>query len=447
MPTTRSQTKALSGVPGPDVHPAGHLPHKKDRGEESAEKASEKSINSVRLPARQGSTESLSEVPPIFTIDLSLPPDQRYVEVARAYKDKIANLTHLFDDLLEEGRLPKRLIRLLARILLRKLYSHEQTEELRGICKVTGLDMYLLVALNVLLDLFMGCTSGGMRIKEGRKEKMAHFRCLDWSMDELRDIVVQFEFVESPGGKVIATTINYVGYVGVLTGVRKGLSMSLNFRPYHNNDSDLHTNLRFRLHQLLVLTGFRESISSQLRHLLIPSKQPNRPAPPDLAEIMERFPGTTSTPCYLIFSSSTQTVVMEKDLTSAGMLSSPDFITVTNHDIVDESRAAGLPPIHRKKQHGGIQMDEIIDESIERKGCMTKKWEDWCSGPSMRWKGKVESTAPDLKQLIEWVKEFPVSNEMTHFSTIMDPETGTVVWKVLWRPWESDDSGEEAWED
>jgi len=33
---------------------------------------------------------------------------------------------------------------------------------------------------------------------------------------------------------VIASTIGYVGFVGALTGVRKGLSVSLNFRPYHN---------------------------------------------------------------------------------------------------------------------------------------------------------------------------------------------------------------------
>lgn len=220
MPTTRSQAKGLLGVPGPDLQPAGHVRHQDFEGEGSQPGASEETINLVKLSSTDSQTETSPEIPPVFTIDLSLPPEKRYVEVATAYKDKIANLTHLFNDLLEEGGLPKRTFTLLARILLRRLYSHEQTEELRGIRNVTGVDMYLLVALNVLLDLFMGCTSGGMRIKEGKKEKMAHFRCLDWSMDELRDIVVQFEFVERPGGKVIATTINYVGYVGVLTGVR-----------------------------------------------------------------------------------------------------------------------------------------------------------------------------------------------------------------------------------
>jgi hypothetical protein len=39
-------------------------------------------------------------------------------------------------------------------------------------------------------------------------------------MDVLRKVVVQLEFVNEPGGEVIAKSITYVGFVGVLTGVR-----------------------------------------------------------------------------------------------------------------------------------------------------------------------------------------------------------------------------------
>lgn len=228
----------------------------------------------------------------------------------------------------------------------------------------------------------------------------------------------------------------------------KGLSISLNFRPYHDNDSSLLINLKSYLHQLLVLTGFRESISSQLRHLLIPPKtRPKRPPPPDLAEIMKSFPSIRSTPSYLIFSNGIQTIVMEKDRKSARILSSPDCITVTNHDLGDEARLKGGPPAHHRKKHGGLQMDAIIDESINRKTCMTKKWADWCDGASTSSKGKHASPPPGLEQLIEWVEEYPITNNMTHFSTIMDPVTGKVVWTTVWEPWESGEESSEVDED
>lgn len=66
--------------------------------------------------------------------------------------------------------------------------------------------MYLLVAFNVLLDLWMSCTSGGARVSDSAGlETMLHFRTLDWSMDPLRKVVVHLDFVENPGGTVLAS--------------------------------------------------------------------------------------------------------------------------------------------------------------------------------------------------------------------------------------------------
>ena len=60
---------------------------------------------------------------------------------------------------------------------------------------------------------------------------MLHFRTLDWGMDPLRRVICQLDFTTKPHGPIFASTITYVGFVGVLTGVRQGLSVSLNFRP------------------------------------------------------------------------------------------------------------------------------------------------------------------------------------------------------------------------
>jgi hypothetical protein len=162
--------------------------------------------------------------PPKYTIDLSLHPSERYVQLATDFRLLLSSVAGLFDDIVHgfHPYMPTSLARLFARLILRKVYGAEETAELRGISKACGVQMYLLVALNTFLDLFMGCTSGGVRTRDGKDAatKMLHFRTLDWGMDSLRKLVVQLEFVSEKGGRVIARSITYAGFVGVLTGVR-----------------------------------------------------------------------------------------------------------------------------------------------------------------------------------------------------------------------------------
>lgn len=177
---------------------------------------------------------------PIYKIDLSLPPSERYVQLATDFAPKMQEITPLFDEVLATAirwAWLRRFIEWISTLFLRRVYSSEQTQELKGIAKASGVHLYFLVALNVLLDSLMGCTSGGVLTKpEKRKEvesnpwnedertpRMMHFRTLDWGMDELRSVIVVLEFVKSKSEtpeKVIARTITYAGFVGVLTGVR-----------------------------------------------------------------------------------------------------------------------------------------------------------------------------------------------------------------------------------
>ena len=95
-----------------------------------------------------------SDEPPRYTVDLSLPPRKRYQHIAADFKPQIATLPALFDEVVQDLRanVSVERVRWLARLLLRRVYSKEESEELRGIQEVTGIEMYLLVAFNVLLD-------------------------------------------------------------------------------------------------------------------------------------------------------------------------------------------------------------------------------------------------------------------------------------------------------
>lgn len=375
---------------------------------------------------------------PIYTIDLSRPPAQRYTELVYDFRTKIPHLTELFEDVITGFGLPVKATTRLARLLLRRLHSKEQTEEIRGISEASGVDMYLLVCLNTLLDLFMGCTSGGARVKmsgagKSRQTRMLHFRTLDWAMDPLREVVVQLNFVNEPDGPVIARSVTYVGFVGALTGVRPGLSMSLNFRPYHNDSHSRISNLQFQYHRLLVLLGWRPSISSTLRSILLPSNSSHGHGHGDtISSIQGRLPSLPSTAAYLTFSDGDQTLVMEKDRVTAHTSTSSSFIVITNHDASSDNNPASTADSDNAKL-AVTGMNELVEESQGRKEGIESKWKKAEASFRRRRKDTNRGDADAAvsvteSQLVKWVEAWPITNESTHYATIMDPLAGDFVY-------------------
>ncbi|KAK5937208.1 hypothetical protein PMZ80_010508 [Knufia obscura] len=407
--------------------------------------------------------------PPRWTIDLSLPPRDRYRQLARHYKNAIQGLTGLFDSLLRDVAVPENWIptmNRLSRFLLRRVNDRSQTEELQGIAEESGIPMYLLVAFNVILDLLMGCTSGGVRsLEKGHplsESKMLHFRTLDWSMDPLRQILVQLDFVRSNSNNpnsVLATSITYVGFTGVLTGVREGLSMSLNFRGLHDNSSRT-AQFRFYFHHLLVLLGRRPSIATYLRKFLTgdhenlealsrrrwklgqkPRLKSNVHRPPQLAEIHEAMSAYHTTAAYLIFSDGDSTMSIDKDFRTAKMRRSRNFIATTNHDVVehqeDQKENVVAARAVQSAARNAAGFAEFLDESEDRLQCISSRWkrlvarkqkERIRSGGSVSMEDVAARTCINQKQVIDWVSTYPTSNECTHFAVVLDPKAGTVVW-------------------
>lgn len=398
--------------------------------------------------------DALAYEAPKFTIDLSLDPEDRYKALAGAYKEQVQSLTGLFNSLLRDIGVPAHYhgpINHVAWFLLRSVYSPVETAELRGIVQVTGVPMYLLVSFNVILDLLMGCTSGAVKtLDPGQAKseaKMLHFRTLDWTMDPLRSVIVQLDFVRSKSAQpsvVLARSITYVGFVGCLTGVRPGLSLSLNFRPVHNA-STKRENFKFYLHHLLVLLGYRQSISSLLRSYLISEHdEDNQPA--TLAEIAEELVSRRTTAAYLTFSDGISTVVIEKDYNTGVIRRANTFIATTNHDKVEHNPlSTALTPAATEVSGGSPRVAtgllELLDESRYRLDCISSKWRarvEEAQQQSRRVNSASSSAAGanvaiTQAELIDWVTAYPTSNEFTHFATILDASTGQVVWTKAYR--------------
>ncbi|KAF7169349.1 hypothetical protein CNMCM6106_004236 [Aspergillus hiratsukae] len=443
-------------------------------------------------------TIELGDVPPIYRIDLSRPPAERYMDVAKKYRNELISLTTLFDDLVESIALNISLqwVRRVARLFLRRVYSAEETEEIRGISAATGIEMYLIVSLNVLLDVLMGCTSGAARSQDKDKDttaRMLHFRTLDWGMEALRRVLVQFEYVRGPDYEtVLATNITYIGFVGVLTGVRRGLSVSLNFRPNHDS-SGWFGDLRFYGSHVLVMLGLRISISSMLRQCIIPGettretwlgrilgglvkKRRRAVEKSTLRSICQKVMRTPSTAAYLVLCDGAEASVIEKDHRTARMDSSSSFIVATNSDFLGfelhSNDAATDVPFGAALTAGeAITMADFIEDSRERRECMQAHWDKKVAQARRSahgWKpssattrhdslrrtrssrsrvadGRVDTgsvsvgkesaeasenheVAATPEEIIRWTATYPTTNEMTHFAAVMDPAIGRAIW-------------------
>lgn len=456
--------------------------------------------------------EAEEDAPPIHRIDLSLPPSERYVALARIYRKQMRSLVGLFDELVSSLHpdIPVKLVHRLARLFLRGLYTQEETQEIRGISQATGISLYLLVALNVVLDLLMGCTSGAARSRSRATvdSTMLHFRTLDWGMDGLRKLVVQLDFFRSSESEqTIATSITYVGFVGVLTGVRKDLSVSLNFRPNHDS-TGWASDFWFYSSHVLVLLGIRQSISSLLRQYVIPPtthkkgvfsrfafwKKKGVPDldPPSLASISATLPKIPTTAAYLIFSDGTSAITLEKDYRSAVIHSSSSFIVATNCDVSANS-TSNSEHKHTEEgtSHSGLEMVtgvsvamvDLIQESDERRRLMQSRWDRKVRQTKASQKGDRNPPMPEphryptrerssrngntrnirnnaqatdttyscsssvttgepinmdplhdqgatakRSEIVDWITAYPITNECTHYATVMDPAKGKISW-------------------
>lgn len=394
--------------------------------------------------------------PRVYVIDLSLPPSERYTEVIQDFRHLVNDLKLLFDQVLTAIKpriLPLWLCHFILWIFLRRTHSREHTGEIYGLSIGFGLPIYILVAYNVLLDLLMGCTSGGVLIKApgSTKARMHHFRTLDWGMPSLRKAIVQYDFVQGPDGKVIASTIGYVGFVGVLTGVKSGLSISLNFRPYHNAHGWTWANLQYYYHLTMVLLGRKPSIAAHLRNLLLPTSSAtlslkksertksnirgptgsNSAMPTQLLDVRNALDQGSTTAAYIILCNGLETLVIEKDLKSSKMAQSSTFITTTNHDLSYESEKFARSDT--KQLFLGIGMEDLIVESVERKNCLVRKWDahqqrQRRKAVSSKIGSEIEEEGIRIQDLKRWMLVYPVCNEETHFVCIMDPLKGVVKW-------------------
>eukprot|EP00667_Euglena_gracilis_P013625 EG_transcript_14056 len=173
---------------------------------------------------------------PEYVIDLDAPPRERWKRLVEDHKEELLAFLRVAADEQVElfgvfGHAVARLVGAASCRLGQWLWPAELWEEMAGIAEVTAqwdptLDHSRWVMLNIAYDYYARCTCA---VLSDARAAPVHLRVMDWHVAELRDLTVNVRFRQ--GRKELFRVTTWVGFVGVLTGMRKGAySVAVNYR-------------------------------------------------------------------------------------------------------------------------------------------------------------------------------------------------------------------------
>ncbi|XP_030643859.1 acid ceramidase [Chanos chanos] len=166
-----------------------------------------------------------------YTVDLDLPPSQRWTALITDKKTELAEMVQTIKDLADAFVPSGKLIDLVDKALplMVDTLPHPFNEEIKGIATASGVPLGEVVLFNIFYEVFTVCTS---LVAEDSTGNLIHARNLDfglflgWDMknkswvisEKLKPLVVNIEFVRN--NHTVFKSTNFAGYVGMLTGIR-----------------------------------------------------------------------------------------------------------------------------------------------------------------------------------------------------------------------------------
>jgi hypothetical protein len=173
----------------------------------------------------------------MYSIDLDLPAELRFADVATDYKDEVKVV---LDQYLAQ-------IPWLLKVVLQEIAGYfwwiqpEYYTEISGMAPALGLDAKLLLMTQYVYEFTAFCTSV---IAQDANGKIIHSRNLDFAFaGPMRSITYEAVFMRDD--KELFRSVMFAGLTGVFTGHREGFSISLNERKpsWRTNPWDFLLNL------------------------------------------------------------------------------------------------------------------------------------------------------------------------------------------------------------
>ncbi|XP_060074170.1 acid ceramidase-like [Ylistrum balloti] len=180
---------------------------------------------------------------PTYVVNLDLPAAQRWTHVVKDKGPQIKNLLNEFKSFITDiFHGSQAIVDFIDKAgpLVDETLPQPFADEMRGIANVTGLKLGEIVFFNVFYEFFTVCTS---IVAQDPTGKLYHVRNLDfglflgwdiknntWSVTELlRPMVIMVDFQK--GGETVFKSINFAGYVGILTAIKPKLfTLTMNER-------------------------------------------------------------------------------------------------------------------------------------------------------------------------------------------------------------------------
>lgn len=177
-----------------------------------------------------------------YTLNLDLPPSERWTAVITDKKTYLANMIQAIKDLANAFVPSGRLVELVDITLpwMLDTLPNPFKEEIKGIATVSGIPLGEVVLFNIFYEVFTVCTSV---VAEDSNGNLVHGRNMDFGLfmgwdvknkswiisERLKPLVVNLDFQRK--NQTVFKSTNFAGYVGMLTGIKPHMfTLSMNER-------------------------------------------------------------------------------------------------------------------------------------------------------------------------------------------------------------------------
>jgi hypothetical protein len=234
-------------------------------------------------------------------------------------------------------------------------------KEIQEIAQILEISFIECLLFQLVYEFCSACTSAILKA-DG---KYVHVRTLDWELDKLKDITVQIKIVNKD--KHLFDAITWAGFVGIFTGIKPdNYTIALNYRRSEN--PNIMTNI------ISLFKGYYPN-AFFIRDLLTRN---------DTDEAYDRLKKVLLiAPAYYTFMSETVKCVIIRDRQTFKIRQSPCVQTNS-----DDSNGDNIMLSHERSAY----MNEVIFSN------------------------------PTLNALIEYIERYPVNNEHTVYTVIMNPQ-------------------------
>jgi len=159
---------------------------------------------------------SCDTVPRTFTVNLDLSPSQRWpiTELLKDYNSTVHEAIGLIGQFIPDWA--QSIVEDMALEILP--YLGDYAQEIQAMSDASGIPLAKVTLLNIIYEVEAGCTS---IIAQDPTGHILHGRNLDFPLTSiLRNMTINVEFMK--GGSILYHGTTFVGYVGLLTGMRPG---------------------------------------------------------------------------------------------------------------------------------------------------------------------------------------------------------------------------------